>query len=166
MYINAEDVKMYMNLDIHKQVADFLNKQIAESQTMYLEDLKDRLQELLNQEVIGDTVSDVGTGIELAIQETQKLINEFKEDIKNMYIVLKREDVSNYLSKSEQAALDEMIDRIIRGRKKDNKKPINSYYIVNVDEPYAEAVYDIITDGEKSKMLGMETINESVRLDN
>lgn len=50
---------------------------------MYLEDLKDRLQELLNQEVIGDTVSDVGTGIELAIQETQKLINEFKEDIKN-----------------------------------------------------------------------------------
>lgn len=45
MYINAEDVKMYMDLDIHKQVADFLNKQIA---------------------------------------ETQKLINEFKEDIKNM----------------------------------------------------------------------------------
>lgn len=35
-----------------------------------------------------------------------------------------------------------------------------------MDEPYAEAVYDIITDGEKSKMLGMETINESVRLDN
>lgn len=84
----------------------------------------------------------------------------------NIHIVLKREDVSNYLSKSEQAALDEMIDRIIRGREKDNKKPINSYYIVNVDEPYAEAVYDIITDGEKSKMLGMETINESVRLDN
>lgn len=84
MYINAEDVKMYMDLDIHKQVADFLNKQIAETQAMYLEDLKDRLQELLNQEVIGDTVSDVGTGIELAIQETQKLINEFKEDIKNM----------------------------------------------------------------------------------
>ena len=76
MYINAEDVKMYMDLDIHKQ--------IAETQAMYLEDLKDRLQELLNQEVIGDTVSDVGTGIELAIQETQKLINEFKEDIKNM----------------------------------------------------------------------------------
>lgn len=76
----------------------------------------------------------------------------------NTHIVLKREDVSNYLSKSEQAALDEMIDRIIRGREKDNKKSINSYYIVNVDEPYAEAVYDIITDGEKSKALGMKTI--------
>lgn len=83
MYINAEDVKMYMNLDIHKQVADFLNKQIAESQTMYLEDLKDRLQQLLSQEVIGDTVSDVGKGIELAIKEVQDLIDEFREDIEN-----------------------------------------------------------------------------------
>ena len=83
MYINAEDVKMYMNLDIHKQVADFLNKQIAESQTMYLEDLKDRLQQLLSQEVIGYTVSDVGKGIELAIKEVQDLIDEFREDIEN-----------------------------------------------------------------------------------
>lgn len=83
MFITEEDVRMTMNLEIHKQVADFLNKQVAESQTMYLEDLKDRLQELLNQEVIGDTVSDVGAGIELAIREIQKLINEFKEDIKN-----------------------------------------------------------------------------------
>lgn len=83
MFITEEDVRMTMNLEIHKQVADFLNKQVAESQTMYLEDLKERLQQLLSQEVIGDTVSDVGTGIELAIREIQKLINEFREDIEN-----------------------------------------------------------------------------------
>lgn len=83
MYIDEEDVRMTMKLEIHKQVADFLNKQIAESQTMYLEDLKDRLQQLLSQEVIGDTVSDVGKGIELAIKEVQDLIDEFKEDKEN-----------------------------------------------------------------------------------
>lgn len=83
MYIDAEDVKMYMDLDIHKQVADFLNKSIAESRTMYLEDLKNRLQELLNQEVLEDIVSDVGRGIELAIKEVQNLIDEFKEDKEN-----------------------------------------------------------------------------------
>lgn len=83
MFIDEEEVKMNMNLEIHKQVADFLNKQIAESQTMYLEDLKDRLQQLLSQEVIGDTVSDVGKGIKLAIKEVQNLIDEFKEDKEN-----------------------------------------------------------------------------------
>lgn len=83
MFIDEEDVRMTMKLEIHKQVEDFLNKQIAESQTMYLEDLKDRLQQLLSQEVIGDTVSDVGKGIELAIKEVQDLIDEFKEDKEN-----------------------------------------------------------------------------------
>ena len=83
MFIDKEDVRMTMNLKIHKQVADFLNKQIAETQTMYLEDLKERLQQLLSQEVIGDTVSDVGKGIELAIKEVQDLIDEFKEDKEN-----------------------------------------------------------------------------------
>lgn len=86
MFIDAEEVKMSMDLDIHKQVADFLNKSIAESQTMYLEDLKDRLQELLNQEVQGDTVSDVGKGIELAIKAVQELIAEFKEELETIDI--------------------------------------------------------------------------------
>lgn len=77
---------MSMDLDIHKQVTDFLNKSIAESQTMYLEDLKDRLQELLNQEVQGDTVSDVGKGIGLAIKAVQELIAEFKEELETIDI--------------------------------------------------------------------------------
>lgn len=83
MYIDADDVKLYMNLEVHKQIADFINKSVEESQKMYLEDLKRRLQELLDQEEIGKTVSDVGVGINLAIKEVQKLLEEFDEFNKN-----------------------------------------------------------------------------------
>lgn len=85
MYIDADDVKLYMNLEVHKQIADFINKCIEESQKMYLEDLKNnRLQGLLEQEVIGDTVSDIGIGINLAMTAVQELIEEFDEyDSKN-----------------------------------------------------------------------------------
>lgn len=85
MYIDANDVKAYMDLEIHQQVADFINKFIEESQKMYLEDLKNnRLQGLLEQEVIGDTVSDIGVGINLAMTAVQELLEEFDEyDNKN-----------------------------------------------------------------------------------
>lgn len=85
MYIGANDVKAYMDLEIHQQVADFINKSIEESQKMYLEDLKNnRLQGLLEQEVIGDTVSDIGVGINLAMTAVQELLEEFDEyDNKN-----------------------------------------------------------------------------------
>ena len=79
MYIDVDDVKLYMNLEVHKQIADFINKSVEESQKMYLEDLKRRLQELLDQEVIGKTVSDVGVGIDLAIKEVRELLEEFDE---------------------------------------------------------------------------------------
>lgn len=79
MYIDANDVKQYMNLDIHQQVSDFINKSVAESQKMYLEDLEGRLQELLEQEVTGNTVSDVGVGIELALKEVRELLEELEE---------------------------------------------------------------------------------------
>lgn len=85
MYIDANDVKAYMDLEIHQQVADFINKSIEESQKMYLEDLKNnRLQGLLEQEVIGDTVSDIGVGINLAMTAVQELLEELNEyDNKN-----------------------------------------------------------------------------------
>lgn len=83
MYIDANEVKNAMDLTIHQQIADFINEQVAESQTMYLEDLKNRLQELLEQEVIGETVSDVGVGIEMAIKEVQKLLDDFKEELES-----------------------------------------------------------------------------------
>lgn len=80
MYIDAGEVKNSMDLSIHQEIADFINKTVADSQTMYLEDLESRLMNLLEQEVIGDTISDVGEGINMAIKEVQGMIKEFEEE--------------------------------------------------------------------------------------
>lgn len=69
----------------------------------------------------------------------------------NTHVVIKREDILKYLEETEQITLDEMLNKIIRGRAKDNKKPINNYYVVNKDEPYAEVVHGIIVGGEAVK---------------
>lgn len=79
MYIDANDVKQYMDLNIHQQVADFINKSVEESQKVYLKDLESRLKELLAQEVTGNVVSDVGVGIELALKEVRELLEELEE---------------------------------------------------------------------------------------
>lgn len=86
MYIDANDVKLYMDLKIHQQIADFINKSVAESQKMYLEDLEGRLQGLLVQEVTEDTVSDVGVGIELALKEVKELLEQFEEELETLQI--------------------------------------------------------------------------------
>ncbi len=71
-----------------------------------------------------------------------------KEDT---HVVIKKDDIIKYLDESEQAALENMMDKIIRHRARDNKEPINHYYVVNKDEPYAELVHGIIIDGEAVK---------------
>ena len=68
-----------MDLNIHQQVADFINKSVEESQKVYLKDLESRLKELLAQEVTGNVVSDVGVGIELALKEVRELLEELEE---------------------------------------------------------------------------------------
>lgn len=69
----------------------------------------------------------------------------------NTHVVIKRGDIFKYLEEPEQIALEEMLNKIICGRAKDNKKPVNYYYIVNKDEPYAEVVHGIIIGGEAVK---------------
>lgn len=69
----------------------------------------------------------------------------------NTHVVIKREDILKYLEEPEQIALEEMLNKITRGRAKDNKKPTNNYYVVNKDEPYAEVVHGIIIGGETVK---------------
>jgi len=69
----------------------------------------------------------------------------------NTHIVIKREDTEKYLTKAERQALEEMQNTIIRGRARDNKKPINNYYVCNIDEPYAEVVHGVIIGGEVVK---------------
>jgi hypothetical protein len=69
----------------------------------------------------------------------------------NTHIVLKKDDVAKYLTKPEQETLGSFMDKIARGRACDGKQPVNYYYICNRDEPYAEAVYSAILEGEESR---------------
>jgi len=69
----------------------------------------------------------------------------------NTHIVIKREDIFKYLTDNQIKNLDAILDIISHGRKKDGKKPDNSYYICNTDEPYADKVLKVILDGEHVK---------------
>ena len=70
---------------------------------------------------------------------------------KNMYIVIKREDAQKYLSNDEIEKLIYMLEKISDGRVKNNKHPDNTYYVCNTDEPYADAVHNVIIGGEALK---------------
>lgn len=80
MYINAEDVKNNMDLDLHQQIADYINSEVAFSQMMYLEDLENDLKSLIEQEKVGNTISDVGVGVELALKKVWELLDQFKKE--------------------------------------------------------------------------------------
>ena len=69
----------------------------------------------------------------------------------NTHIVIKREDALKYLTDNQIGYLDEILNVIAGGRKKDGKKAINSYYICNIDEPYANEVNKVILKGECEK---------------
>ena len=70
----------------------------------------------------------------------------------NMFIVIKREDALKYLTDEEKQNLENILDKITNGREKDNKRPVNYYYVCNTDEPYANAVHDVIIGGETIKV--------------
>lgn len=71
----------------------------------------------------------------------------------NTHIVIKNTDAKKYLSEEEYQMLEKMLCKIGEGRIKDNKKPVNDYYICNKDEPYAEMVHGVIIGGEYQKKL-------------
>ena len=66
----------------------------------------------------------------------------------NTHIVIKREDIFKYLTDNQIKNLDDVLNTIADGRKKDGKKPVNSYYICNKDEPYADEVLEVILKAE------------------
>ena len=70
---------------------------------------------------------------------------------KDMYIVIKRDDAQKYLSNEEISSLINMLSKIRNGRMKDEKCPCNAYYVCNIDEPYADAVRNVIIGGEALK---------------
>ena len=69
----------------------------------------------------------------------------------NTHIVIKRDDISKYLTNNQIKYLDAILNTIADGRKKDGKKTDNSYYVCNTDEPYADEVLEIILKAESEE---------------
>lgn len=67
------------------------------------------------------------------------------------HIVIKKDDIFKYLTEKQRVKLGEFLGFIDVGRHMDGKDMINTYYVVNTDEPYAEEVYRIIELGEQEK---------------
>ena len=61
------------------------------------------------------------------------------------FIVIKTEDLFKYVpSIFKLAMLDNDLVDIAEGRAKDGKKPDNEYLVINLDEPYASEVIDVM----------------------
>lgn len=66
------------------------------------------------------------------------------------YLVVKNEDIGRHLDRDEIKSLDFLLDIVRKGRLSDGKSLCN-YLVVNIDEPYAGEVADIIEAGERIK---------------
>ena len=69
---------------------------------------------------------------------------------KGTHVVFKEDDIKKHLSKEESDILAILYEKVIRGRNSLGKKE-NQYYIVNLDEPYSNAVFQVIRNGEVLK---------------
>ena len=63
----------------------------------------------------------------------------------NKFLVIKREWLESSLNDTEFEIFQRLIDKAAEG------KPNHSYYVVNLDEPYAEQVWGIIEKNEEKK---------------
>jgi len=68
------------------------------------------------------------------------------------YIVIKVKDVESILGPRQQAELGAIIDELYDVRKQQGKNPQNEYWVVNIDEPYAEIVGKTVLEGESAKV--------------
>ena len=66
------------------------------------------------------------------------------------HITIKKDDINKYLREDEKSLLYYLLSLIQAGRIEENKK-INSYLVVNTDEPYAKKVLDTILTEEYNK---------------
>lgn len=67
------------------------------------------------------------------------------------FLVLKNEDIEKYTGNLFKAALSKAINSIRQGRSLEDKSTDNTYLVINVDEPYAGIVADLIESEEKRK---------------
>ncbi|WP_313413157.1 hypothetical protein [Sedimentibacter sp.] len=59
------------------------------------------------------------------------------------FTVLKNDDIAKYLSPLAKHRLQQLLDVIYRCRTNDNKL-LNTYLVINTDEPYADEVIEIL----------------------
>jgi hypothetical protein len=64
--------------------------------------------------------------------------------MKMKFTVLKNEDIEKYVPQFMVKTLEDISKHIEDGRIKDGKSPNNTYIVINVDEPYAQEVIDIL----------------------
>jgi len=68
------------------------------------------------------------------------------------YEVMKLDDIDEFLSTAHRYYLADIVHSIQDGRRKQGKKPCNSYVVVNEDEPYANKVWDLIKESYSGKI--------------
>lgn len=83
----------------------------------------------------------------------------------NTHLVLKREDIVDTLSSTEFVMFCNLVERIEERRHTMLGKAVNpTYYVCNLDEPYADKVLEAIEKGENAKFnLAKEKAEEKKR---
>lgn len=71
-----------------------------------------------------------------------------KFERKEKYIVIKIDDINDYLVKEDVTNLKYICGIIDECRRRENKK-INSYIVVNQDESYSKKVWKLIENSQK-----------------
>lgn len=74
-------------------------------------------------------------------------------DFDDKFIVLKRAEVVKHLSPKEQEYLWYLTQKIGHSRKSQGKRAFNNYLAVNIDEPYADQIADIIASHHDVKRI-------------
>jgi len=73
-----------------------------------------------------------------------------KTKTQSTHLVIKLQDVEEYLTLNEQQELGSFIAKIVEERQIDRRK-LNEYLVINTDEPYAGKVYAAVLEGEAQK---------------
>jgi hypothetical protein len=71
-------------------------------------------------------------------------MSNIPEGWKPKFTVLKNEDIEKHLTSPMKHSLVMMCDEIESGRKLEGKSKCNSYVVINLNEPYAEEVIEIM----------------------
>ena len=62
----------------------------------------------------------------------------------NKFVVIKQDDIREYLTEIGQSRLQDMLKYIGSMRKQEGKNPHNQYLVINIDEPYAHEIVNIL----------------------